>query len=242
MINNYNDRQSSCYFLDIRNSTSLVRTISLTTNNGRSDPKKTADANRLKIHAEFMLDIHNFLFEKLAKLKITDYYFNNTGDGHVCLLWNKTHAWAIIDISCSLSNYLENRIKEYYDEYLIHWSEEYKKDLSLGFGLGIHSGGSIITQQEETKTKFAFGIVLNSGARTESFTKNFPSISFLFTKNFISQLKKQFKYLKSKEQWRLYESKIRQVTMFPVDIKDSRSGGHLLYTLKKEDRQYFIGA
>lgn len=189
-----------------------------------------------------MLDIHTFLFEKLKKLEIKNYYFNNTGDGHVCLVWDKTHAWTILNIACSISAYLEERVKEYYDQHLTSWAKEYKKELSIGFGLGIHTGKTIISIEKLTNKKFAFGIALNTAARTESFTKNFPKVNLLFTKYFKMRLEKQLPLLKSskKRTWTEYEKIINVVTKFPVDTKDSKSTGHLLYTINKANRRYFI--
>jgi hypothetical protein len=86
--NNYNNKQSSCYFLDIRNSTNIIRTISLAT-----DKTLTHTDKRINAHSEFMSDLHNFLIKKLKELGLNNFYFSNTGDGHTCLLWNKTHAW-----------------------------------------------------------------------------------------------------------------------------------------------------
>lgn len=239
MINNYNNSQSSCYFLDLRNSTFLVRTISLSTNNGSSNPKKSSDANKLLVHSEFMMNIHETLFFKLKELGINEFYFNNTGDGHVCLLWDKTHAWSALSIACTLTLYLEKRIKKYQDDYLTSWSNEFQKDLRLGFGVGIHSGGSIIIPSNDGAREFAFGIVLNSAARIESFTKTFPSLTILFTQNFKSQLKRQHKYFKTKHNWNWYENIFDKVTEFPVDTKDSRTAGHILYTISSKNRKYF---
>ena len=243
MDNNNTTRQSSCYFLDIRNSTNIIRTISLKSDRVKGDRlRNTADAKKLLAHSEFMLDIHKFLFEKLATLKIDDYYFNNTGDGHLCLVWNKTHAWTILDIACSISIYLEKRMKEYDVRYLKFWTEEYKKDLSIGFGMGMHTGESIVIKEKATNIKFAYGIVLNTAARTESFTKNFPKVNLLFTKYFKKRLEKQLALLEfpQKSNWADYEKMISVVTKFPIDTKDSKSTGHLLYTIKKKDLHHFV--
>jgi hypothetical protein len=201
-----------------------------------------ADASKIIDHSKFMIDIHSFLFKKLQELKIDDYYFSNTGDGHACLLWNKTHAWSILHIVCSISNYLEKRIEEYQEEHLKHWAKEYQKELSIGFGMGIHTGRSIIAQEEITNSKFAFGIVLNTAARTESFTKNFPRVNLLLTKYFKTRLENQFGFLKSpiKKNWADYDKVITPVTKFSIDTKDGRSRGHILFTIDKKNRRYFI--
>jgi len=245
MDNNYTIRQCSCYFLDIRNSTNIIRTISLKSDRVKgSRQQNTADTKKLLTHSEFMLDIHKFLFEKLATLKIDDYYFNNTGDGHLCLVWNETHAWTIMDIACSISAYLEKRIKEYYTGYLKLWAKEYHKELSIGFGIGMHTGESVIVEEKATNIKFGYGIVLNTAARTESSTKNFANANLLFTDYFKKRLEEQLPLLQSpqKGNWPGYEKIIKAVTKSPVDTKDSKSTGHLLYTVEKKNLHYFITA
>lgn len=233
---NYLTRQSSCYTLDIRNSTSIIRNITF---GGKGAYK---DKTRLAVHAKFMMRIHEFLFSKLAKLKVSEYYFDNTGDGHICLLWNDTHAWTLMDIVCSLSIFLESELKEYKTKFLDKWSKEIDKPLTTGFGIGIHSAGSLVYHHESIGRQFGYGTVLNSSVRVESFTKNFNNLSLLFTGNFKSFLSKQLKNLDSKRQAKLkdYEQRLRPVTNFQSDIKDNRTKGHLLYTIKTKDRAFFM--
>jgi hypothetical protein len=238
LTNNYNSKQSSCYFLDIRNSTNIIRTISL-------DKDKTLNNTeaRINAHSEFMLDIHIFLRKKLEELGITDFYFSNTGDGHTCLLWNKTHAWTILHLACAMSTFLETRIDQYKTNYLDVWSKAYgTKNMSIGFGIGMHTGGSVINHQTVVNNNFAYGVVLNSAARTEAFTKNFPTIPLLFTGNLKDFLKRQYPLLTApkKPSWIDYEPLISAVTNFPVDIKDSKSSGHRLYTITKPNRSFFL--
>lgn len=232
---NYLSRQSSCYTLDIRNSTSIIRSI---TYGGKGIHK---DKTRLVIHAELMMRIHEFLFTKLKKLDIKDYYFDNTGDGHMCLLWDNTHAWTMLDIVCSISIFIKKELKEYKSKYLDRWSKEIEKPLSTGFGIGIHSAGSLVYEHESIGRQFGYGTVLNSSARVESFTKNFSNVGLLFTGNFKSFLSKQIKLLDAERQQKIkdYLGKITAVTKFQSDVKDSRGKGHLLYTIKEKDRKYF---
>ncbi len=185
---NYLSWQSSCYTLDIRNSTSIIRIITY----GGKDVHK--NKKRLVVHAELMMRIHEFLLTKLGKLGVKDFYFDNTGDGHKCLLWNETHAWTLLDIVCSISIFIEKELKEYKREYLDGWSEEIKKPLKTGYGIGIHSAGSLVYQHDAIGRQFGYGTVLNSSARVESFTKNFSNVGLLFTGNFKSFLSKQINF------------------------------------------------
>ena len=108
--------------------------------------------------------------------------------------------------------------------------------------IGMHTGESIVIEEKETNIKFAYGIVLNTAARTESSTKNFSNVNLLFTDYFKKRLEEQLPFLKSpkKSNWADYEKIIRAVTKSPVDTKDSKSTGHLLYTVKKKDLHHFI--
>ena len=233
---NYLSTQSSCYTLDIRNSTSIIRSI---TYGGKGINK---DKKRLVIHAELMMRIHEFLINRLEQLGIKDYYFDNSGDGHMCLLWNKIHGWTMIDIVCSLSVFVDKMLKEYKKNYLDKWSADIEKTLVTGFGIGIHSAGSLVYHHDKIGRQFGYGSVLNSSNRVESFTKNFDNLNLLFTGNFKSFLSKQFKMLPEKEQERMehYKEKIIAVTSIRSDVKDSRGNGHLLYTIQKKEWKYFI--
>lgn len=233
---NYNENQSSCYFLDLRNSTLITREISLT-----DDKKTNKSSEKLKIHAELMFKIHEEFLGALKKADVTECYYNDTGDGHFCLLWNKTHAWTALGIACSLAIYLDKKLAEYNKNHLKPWGDEIDQKLSIAFGMGLHSGGSLVFNHEKLKRQFALGIVLNSAARIESYTKNFYDLPLLFTKNFVDLLEAQHESTEkqSKKEWKHFKSKIKQVTNYNVDVKDSKSHGHLLFTVSKSDWKLF---
>ena len=223
---NYNDKQSSCYFLDLRNSTYITRKISLD-----GDHKKSEYSQRLKDHAEFMLGIHRFLTTILEKLNSKEYYYNDTGDGHLCLFWDKDHAATALKLACSMGIFLKKKLAEYNDKKLSKWSQEINATLSLDFGIGLHSGGSLV--YNDMQRNFAFGIVLNTAARVESYTKNFTTLPLLLTKNFVNFLESHL------HPWEKYGKLIKQVTKYNVDIKDSKIEGHLLYTVLEQDWRHF---
>src|SRR5882724_2129973 len=135
LADNYKETLSSCYFLDLRNSTYITREISLS-----GDRKSRHNTRRLKKHAIFLMKINE----------------------HV----KKDHL---------------NNLKT--------WSKEIGHDLNLGFGIGLHTGGSLVYNNEKVGRNFVFGIVLNTASRVESYTKQFTELSLLFTHNFISILK-----------------------------------------------------
>lgn len=231
--NNYKGRQSSCYYLDMRNSTSIIRYISRVS-------KNETKIERLDFHAQFMMNIHTFLMKKLKELDQDKFYFDNTGDGHLCLLWNEIHAWTMIDLVCSLSIFLEQEIKKYNNQ-LEGWIKEPEKKIAIDFGIGIHTAGSLYYRNKELGRDFAYGIVLNSAARTESFTKNFNDIKILISGNFRRFLGIQYQRLDigSKRKLKGFKDKIKAVTQYRSDVKDNSPKGHLLYTIESSDWKYF---
>ena len=237
IADNYKETLSSCYFLDLRNSTYITREISLS-----ADRKSRKNTSRLKRHAEFMMGINEHVkgdLDRLGNNKL--FYYNDTGDGHLCLFWDKTHAWTALKIACSLALFLDTELKKYRLSYLKIWSEEIGHNLDLDFGIGLHTGGSLVYNNEKVGKDFVFGIVLNTASRVESYTKQFTELSLLFTHNFYLHLVKQvaYKSKKEKKHYDLLIKNISAVTNYTVDIKDSKSRGHLLYTINREKWELF---
>jgi hypothetical protein len=236
IADNYKETLSSCYFLDLRNSTYITREISLS-----NDRKNRHNTERLKKHARFLMGINEHVIEELDRIDNTKFYHNDTGDGHLCLFWDKTHAWTALQLACSLTLFLETEIKKYHLNELKNWSEEIGNDSNLDFGIGLHTGGSLVYDNEKAGRKFVFGIVLNTASRVESYTKQFTGLSLLFTNNFYLYLKKQIEYkpIKERKKYNLLLKQISLVTSYNVDIKDSKSRGHLLYTINRENLKLF---
>lgn len=235
IADNYNENLSSCYFLDLRNSTIITREISRA-----NDSAEKKNSERLKVHAHFLMEINEFIIDKLNQLNPGSYYYNDTGDGHLCLFWDKTHAWTALKIASGLAKYLEKKIKDYNENQLKKWSDQIDRKLNLGFGIGIHTGGSLICYNENIKRQFVFGIVTNSASRVESYSKQFVELPLLFTKNFKYYLEKQLEFdALNRKEWKARLKKIKEVTHYKVDIKDSKSRGHLLYTVDSGDWKYF---
>lgn len=237
IADNYTETLSSCYFLDLRNSTYITREISLS-----SDGKGRKNTDRLKSHAGFMIGINEYVKRELDLLGNNKlFYYNDTGDGHLCLFWDKTHTWTALKIACSLASFLNIELEKYRSAYLKTWSKEIGHDLDLHFGIGLHTGGSLVYNDEKMERKFVFGIVLNTASRVESYTKQFSKLSLLFTHNFYLHLIKQIEYKSGKEKSH-YDSLIKNisvVTNYTVDVKDSKSRGHLLYTIDPEKWELF---
>jgi class 3 adenylate cyclase len=177
--------------------------------------------------------------DRLGNKKL--FYYNDTGDGHLCLFWDKTHAWTALKIACSLAVFLDTELKKYRLSDLKKWSEEIGNDLDLGFGIGLHTGGSLVYNNKKVGRDFVFGIVLNTASRVESYTKQFTELSLVFTHNFYLYLVKQVNYKskKEKEHYNFLVKNISPVTNYNVDIKDSKSRGHLLYTITRDKWKLF---
>ena len=237
LADNYKEALSSCYFLDLRNSTYITREISLS-----GDGKSRHNTRRLKKHAQFLMRINEHVKKELDRLGNKKlFYYNDTGDGHLCLFWDNTHAWTALNLACSLAIFLETELKKYHLNNLRTWSKEIGHDLNLGFGIGLHTGGSLVYNNEKVGRNFVFGIVLNTASRVESYTKQFTELSLLFTHHFYIYLKKQIDYKPIKER-KDYDSLLKNispVTSYNVDIKDSKSRGHLLYSISREKWKLF---
>lgn len=208
---------SSCYFFDLRNSTTIIRKLAST--------RSSLSVSRLEYHSKMMIKIYSELERILKELNPNEYYINDTGDGHLCLIREDNHALLILKVACHMAEFVKPLIVLYNEEQGIR-----DIDLKIDFGIGIHSGGSVFRKVPSLKKSFAYGIVLNSAARVESFTKTFPDTKLLFTQTFktklLGQLNKETSISSSE-----IKKQILQVTSIATNIKDGKSKGHKLYTL-----------
>lgn len=218
IIDNYKEDGSSALCLDIRNSTKIIRQF-------------TTKA-QLEFHAKFLLKIKELLFTNSTGV---DYSFNDTGDGMICLFWNKTHAWSAIRIGIAMHDLINNYLHKNYETFLT----SNKINEKFGFGIGIHCGGSLIYRHKKHNKDFMFGKVLNTTARLESFTKTYKNINILFTEHFIDVLKKQqvtYNKLSSTENSIKpsdLNKSLRRISTDRIEINDAKNEGHLIWTIAK---------
>lgn len=237
IAHNYNSNQSSCYFLDLRNSTRVTRCISL---EGGSNQSEIA-TGRLNHHANVMLSIHEQLIRKLQQRDPGQYHWDNTGDGHLCLMWTPAHAWDTLDNACFIAKYLSTELETYNKGKLKEWAQALNQDsLEIYFGIGLHTGSSLI--YETFGKRYAYGVVMNTASRVEGQTKNFTDLDILLTQNFYDYLVKQQKNLAENDKRKTKSTleKIHCVSKFAMDVKDSRDDGHILYTVRPADYDAFI--
>ncbi len=211
------DYNSSCYFFDLRNSTAIIRKLSA---------KSTSEnIEKLEFHSNMMQRIYVALDDILKKIAPVEFYINDTGDGHTCLIRGKNHAVLILKVACHMAEFVKPLLIEYNHELNLR-----NIALKLDFGIGMHSGGSVLIKNLELNKKFAYGIVINSASRVEAFTKTFPNIKLLFTGTFKINLENQIK----NETGIIFagiKNNIQQVTFVPALINDAKSNGHILYTI-----------
>lgn len=188
-----------------------------------------------------MMRVNEHVQNELDRLNNKELYYNDTGDGHLCLFWDKTHAWTALYLACSVAIFLKTELKKYRSDCLIPWSKELGHDIDLGFGIGLHTGGSLVYESEKIGRKFVFGTVLNTASRVESYTRQFTKLFLCLTHNFYAHLKRQTDY-KPANVRKDYQSLLKNiipVTNYNVDIKDSKSRGHLLYSIDPENWKLF---
>lgn len=218
----YNQKEygSSAFLFDLRNSTAIIRRISWD--------------KRLLKHIEFMMKLHEKVYETLYNnCDINKFAMNDTGDGYLCIFWDDYHTLTCLDIAIKIQEFLESNLPKHNE------SLNLKDDtVKFDYGLAIHSGGSTINRSAYTKDTmtvkkdFIFGIVVNTVARLESFTKNYIEYKFLVTENYKNAYLMQAADDKLKD---LFEDKNNYVhRLGRVDIKDGKKGGHIVYALSTE--------
>jgi hypothetical protein len=216
----HNKTGSSALYLDLRNSTKVVRTIS---------------SSKLGKYTRFMLQLQDLFFSSLLRNdNDPTFALNDTGDGLIAVFWDKTHAWSALSIAASLHPYLTDELATLNSELKL------PQDLELKFGIGLHSGGCKIYRCQELNRFFMYGVVLNTSARLESFTKQFSTVRILLSEYFVKVLNRQYKTKFSQgtfDQWK--NEALKQVTTERAMISDAKDAGHILYTIKNME---YIGS
>lgn len=211
---NYSDKGSSAICIDIRNSTKLTRKIE----------KK----EHLIKHTIILQNIKNLVF-----IESQDYVaINDTGDGFIALFWDEYHALRALRVGIAINVLIEEEIAIEYNKFIHDDLKIY--DLPFDFGIGLHSGSSIVYRKLEINRDFMYGIVLNSAARLESFTKTFESCNFLLTGHFKDVLEKQFNKIEYTKKHNInfktwFEEIASKISDQRFLINDHHPKGHILY-------------
>lgn len=223
-IYNQDENGSSAFIFDLRNSTNVTRKISWD--------------ERLVKHIDFMMDMHKHIYKKLYdNCDPTKFAMNDTGDGYICVFWDRFHALTCLKMAIHVKDFLDKKLP-------IHNKNLGLKEssLKLDYGFAIHSGGSTIKRTTfkgddlQVSKDFIFGIVANSVSRLESFTKTYVDYKFLVTGNYKDVFNQQ---AKSKEIKSLFGagSQYYRKSLGRVNINDGKSKpnkGHNIYALTEE--------
>jgi hypothetical protein len=166
-----------------------------------------------------------------------EFAMNDTGDGYLCVFWDKKHALTCLDVAIRIREFLDSNLHRHNEELNLGGSGTPKFD----YGFGIHSGSSTVYRCTYTKGSlslnkdFIFGIVVNTVARLESFTKNYIDSKFLVTGNY---KKTYLMHVKNKDLKDLFKNKNKYIQYLGIaDIKDGKKKGHKIYVLSSK----FIG-
>ena len=166
---------------------------------------------------------------------------NDTGDSYLCVFWDKFHALTCLDMAIKIQEFLNKNLPMH--NIALRLEDDFAK---FDYGIAIHSGGSTInrtkynTKDAKTIQKdFIFGIVVNTVARLESFTKHNIEYRLLVTGNYRDNYLKQTSTRNLKN---LFGDKNNYVHRFPgrVNINDGKKNGHIVYTLSADFVAKFI--
>ncbi len=229
----YSEDGSSAFLFDLRNSTEIIRKISWD--------------KRLDYHIHFMMQLNEFVYTTLYNNCDENYFgINDTGDGYLCVFLDDVHAFTCLDIALRIKEYLEIQIPKHNENLYLKTfklkeeNQKIEKNIpKFDYGFGLHSGGSIIYRTKIdsrlTNTKdFIYGIVPNTVARLESFTKNYINYKFLITGNYKKNLKNQDSYSKINDLLKNVKSLGR------VNLHDGKENGHNIYELNDKFISKFV--
>ena len=208
------EKASSALIVDIRDSTRIIRQKSFSSSS-------TVDNEAIKEHTESMMRLFKCVNEYIGTLELNDRFaFNDTGDGCLCVFWNHTHPLTCLQVALTINNHLSR--------------DCYVTTNKIRFGIGCHTGGCLVYRMPPPIGRdFVFGIVANTAARVEKFTKLVKDSSkhpqddprLVFTGNFKECL----------EPWLDLDERqqILRISNYRIDVNDGKEEGHFLYTLKK---------
>lgn len=230
-IHNQGESGSSAFLFDLRNSTKITRTISWD--------------DRLPKHIAFMMKLHEHVYTSLyANCNPNKFAMNDTGDGYICVFWDNVHALTCLKQAIYVRDFLETNLQGHNQTLKLQNSP-----IKMDYGIGIHSGGSTINRSSYTnrgqsvRKDFIFGIVANTVARLESFTKNYTEYKFLVTGNYKDVFCKQATSDNLKSLFKDNSPFVKQ-SLGRVNLNDGKKNGHIIYALTQDFidlfRKYFM--
>lgn len=193
---------------------------------------KAVESDNLNMHVNLMLNINKKILSSMHNLGVEDEFaFNDTGDGCLCVFWDKHHAVTSLKIAIDVYQYLQQIIESEGEEY----TKKIKMD-TLSFGMGLHSAncsiGNITLKDDVNHIvrNYIYGTVANSVARLEGFTKNYIHDNFLMSADFKEEAINQ--YDKNRTEGQTLRSYLKDLSCLgEVDLKDHKEGGHWIFSL-----------
>lgn len=214
---------STAFILDLRNSTKITRKISWD--------------GRLPKHVDFMMSLHKHVYESIYNCcSPEEFAMNDTGDGYLCIFWDKVHALTCLKIAIFVKDFLDDNLTQHNDVLSRQYNDPIEK---LDYAFGIHSGGSTVNRATISENDivlikdFIFGIVVNTSARLESFTKNYIGYKFLVSGNFKDVFLEQATTKKLESLFSENSNYCRK-SLGRVNINDGKDNGHNIYALEQE--------
>jgi hypothetical protein len=226
-ISNQAEHGASAFIFDLRNSTKITRSISFD--------------KRLIQHVEFMKNLHKFVYLTIyGKLSTSsnkdEFAINDTGDGYICVFWNKIHSITCMHMAIKIRNYLSSTLPT-------HNIRLGDIDHKLAFGFAAHTGGVTVERinfndrgGKLIHKDFILGILPNSVSRLESLNKFFIETNFIVSGNYKTCFDKHAHSIGNVALENIFDIKRSYVNKSPsrVNINDGKSAGHNIYTLKDE--------
>jgi len=224
--------EASALMYDLRNSTQITMLAE--------------EANMLDVHVEFMLNLNKSILEFLESSSVTkEFSFNDTGDGCLVVCYDKNHPLTCFKIALQIYQYLNIQLKSYLGT--VQGKLPIKE---FNYGMAIHCGpcmiGDIYTTTRNISKKvrsYIFGVVANSVARLESFSKNYVHDNFLTTGGFRKELIASFKDADSQRMEKWTSMWERLENLGEVHLKDFKNDGHWVLSFTPdliEEMLYFF--
>ena len=207
-------KDSSAFVFDLRNSTAITRQLSSTS------------TDRLNSFLEFMQRlaslVYELSYEKIGKEPSSA--INHTGDGFLCVYWDKVHAITALRIALEIRLFLNKEIPKLIQH--LHTSD----DLTIDFGIALHTGSSSVYLFKPPLLKLIYGTLPNTVSRLEKQTK-IRRRRIILTGNFRKYL---LRHLKKLDVQKLSDDQLglkRLSSGGRVNIDDGKLSGHFLYCI-----------
>lgn len=221
------EQGASAFQFDLRNSTKITRSISYD--------------QRLTDHVEYIKKLHRFVYSTIygglsSGSDKNEFAINDTGDGYLCVFWNKIHAITCMQYAIKILRYLSSTLPTH-NEKLGNIASK------LSFGFAAHTGGVTVERigyndrgGKMIHKDFILGILPNTVSRIESLNKVFVGTNFIVSGNYKSCFVKQAHNIGNTALEKIFNVDCGFASKSPcrVNANDGKSDGHHIYTLNEE--------